>query len=359
MAWTHVRVTCTHYRVSRDGPLSGRCVKRGAAMGESSDKVLTVSVAAYNVAEYLRETLASCKVRNSDKIEVIIVNDGSKDDTLRIAREFEREDPDLFRVIDKPNGGYGSTMNASLGVARGKYFRHLDGDDWFDKRGLEEFVDLLAECEADATITPYTFCYEDGSPSQTVDDMAGFAEGIHTQAELGHVQGIAAHSLAYRTELLRTIGFRMTEGCFYTDCEYAYLPFSHVRSVYVGKSPVYCYRMGREGQSMSAAGIEAHHEDIVRVRVRLVRELAGISLEDSPYLHNHLQEECLAPYYFLLRIAPSRERKEALVGYDRFLRQYPDLYRMAGKKSPKVRLLRASAFLAYRFLCAAPSGDAR
>ena len=87
------------------------------------NKVLTISIAAYNVEEYLAETLDSCIVHPNlqSYLEVLIVDDGSTDGTLEIAQEYEKEYPEVFHVISKENGGYGSTINAALKIATGKY----------------------------------------------------------------------------------------------------------------------------------------------------------------------------------------------------------------------------------------------
>ena len=94
------------------------------------EKILSVSIASYNVEKFIRKALDSCCIPEiMDRLEVLVVNDGSTDGTLQIAREYEKQYPQTFRVIDKKNGGYGSTVNASIKAATGRYFRLLDGDD--------------------------------------------------------------------------------------------------------------------------------------------------------------------------------------------------------------------------------------
>ena len=105
------------------------------------EKILSVSIASYNVEKFIRKALDSCCIPEiMDRLEVLVVNDGSTDGTLQIAREYEKQYPQTFRVIDKKNGGYGSTVNASIQAATGKYFRLLDGDDWFDRDGLVKMI---------------------------------------------------------------------------------------------------------------------------------------------------------------------------------------------------------------------------
>lgn len=127
------------------------------------EKILTISVAAYNVEEFLANTLNSCVVREVfNEIEVLIVDDGSTDHTADIAQEYINNYPDMFQLIRKQNGGYGSTVNTSIQLARGKYIRLLDGDDWFLSENLPEFILRLKRTDADMVITPYIECWGDG-----------------------------------------------------------------------------------------------------------------------------------------------------------------------------------------------------
>lgn len=83
-------------------------------------KTLTISIAAYNVQDYIGKTLESLlKCKNASDLDVIVVNDGSSDETLRVAREFERLAPTIIRIVNKQNGGYGSTINTSIRLAQG------------------------------------------------------------------------------------------------------------------------------------------------------------------------------------------------------------------------------------------------
>ena len=94
------------------------------------DKILTVSVAAYNVEKFIRNTLDSCIAEEiMTDLEVLVVDDGATDATAEIVREYEDKYPQTFRLIHKENGGYGTTVNRSMQEASGKYFRLLDGED--------------------------------------------------------------------------------------------------------------------------------------------------------------------------------------------------------------------------------------
>ena len=120
-------------------------------------KVLSISIAAYNVENFLKDTLQSLLLEEPyrSKLDIIIVNDGSKDRTLEITKQYADKYSECIRFIDKPNGGYGSTINASLAIAKGSYYKLLDGDDWFNQDGLKGLLDYLETASSDLVISPY------------------------------------------------------------------------------------------------------------------------------------------------------------------------------------------------------------
>ena len=94
-------------------------------------KLLTCTVPCYNSAEYMRKCIESLLV-GGEEVEIVIVNDGSSDGTLAIAREYEAAHPSVVRVVDKENGGHGSGVNAGLERATGLYFKVVDEETKMD-----------------------------------------------------------------------------------------------------------------------------------------------------------------------------------------------------------------------------------
>ena len=120
------------------------------------EKVLTVTVPAYNVERYLNQTLESFIHEDIMKdIEVLIIDDGSKDRTALIGKQYEQRYPDTFRVISKENGGHGSTINRGIREANGDYFKVVDGDDWVNTSDFVKLVQELKSCTAEYVVTNY------------------------------------------------------------------------------------------------------------------------------------------------------------------------------------------------------------
>ena len=107
------------------------------------EKILTVSIAAYNVETFIEEALDSFLVPEiMNKIEVLVINDGGTDQTMEKAKKYADQYPDTFKLVYKENGGWGSTVNYGIKHATGKYFKLLDGDDYFEKDNLIAFIEL-------------------------------------------------------------------------------------------------------------------------------------------------------------------------------------------------------------------------
>ena len=121
-------------------------------------KTLTIIIPTYNVEKYLKRCIDSILYDTTilKDIEVIIVNDGSIDNSLQIANKFEKEYPETVIVINKENGGHGSTINAGLKIASGKYFRVVDSDDWVNIDDFSKYVNDLKKLDEDIVLTNYS-----------------------------------------------------------------------------------------------------------------------------------------------------------------------------------------------------------
>ncbi|MCF0172965.1 MAG: glycosyltransferase family 2 protein [Bacteroidales bacterium] len=210
------------------------------------------------MAELLPRCLDSLLAAGApEPLEVIVVNDGSRDGSLQVMRGYEARFPGTVVVIDKPNGNYGSTINAALPVARGKYVKILDSDDWFDPQALTRFLECLSRTDADVAVTHFTVIHADGSKELAKYNLYGrepyrYGEVYDYDTVLadGHIRFFLMHSLCYRTQMLLDNGYRQTEGVSYTDLEWDTYPLFYARSIVFFDLDLYQYNMAREGQTM-------------------------------------------------------------------------------------------------------------
>ena len=116
--------------------------------------VLTVAVPSYNAQSFLWQNIPTFLYDGAEgKVEVIIVDDGSKDDTPRIADEMKGRYPGIINVVHKENGGHGSAVNSGIENANGKYFMVCDADDYVNTDSFRKLVDYLAEHDVDMAFT--------------------------------------------------------------------------------------------------------------------------------------------------------------------------------------------------------------
>ena len=107
-------------------------------------KLLTVTIPCYNSQDYMAKAIESA-LQGGDDVEILVVDDGSKDDTLSIAQQYESKYPHIVRAIHKENGGHGSAVNTGIANATGLYFKVLDSDDWFDKTAMLKLIKFLRQ----------------------------------------------------------------------------------------------------------------------------------------------------------------------------------------------------------------------
>lgn len=238
-------------------------------------KLLTLAVPTYNMEKYLARCLDSLLCENKEYLEVLLVNDGSKDRSSEIGHEYETKYPDVIRVIDKENGNYGSCVNRALEEAMGKYFRMLDPDDWADTKALNQLLGNMKTCDADMVLT----ISEDRRDRQLIRRMEApssvkpgeiYAMNEFDGIALGYQYLFCSHIITYKTEILRAVGLKLQHGISYTDNEYVYFPMSRCNSVVYYDLPVYQYFIGREGQTTDFKVVVKSVNQIMQVLNRLL-----------------------------------------------------------------------------------------
>ena len=226
---------------------------KGGAM-----KLLTVCVPCYNSQDYMEHCLKTILV-GGDRVEILIIDDGSKDGTPAIADRYEKDYPGIVRAIHKENGGHGSGVNRGIDEASGLFYKVVDSDDWVDETLFCQVLDRLQEIvdsgkNLDMMVCNYTYAktgvlhqkvinYKSALPVDrlfTWDDAKHFRKGNY----------ILMHAVIYRTQMLRECGMRLPEHCFYVDNIYVFDPFPYVHDMYYMNVNLYQYYIGREDQSV-------------------------------------------------------------------------------------------------------------
>ena len=222
-------------------------------------KLLTVAIPCYNSQEYMKHAIESVLVGGED-IEILIVNDGSKDDTAKIADEFEVAYPGIVRAIHQENGGHGEAVNAGLRNAKGLYYKVLDSDDWLDQDSLLRVMNKLRQMVKEGKMVDMflaNYVYE--KPSEHKHKVIRY-EGVFPESQIFGwsdikrfkiSQNILMHSVIYRTQMLHDCGLELPKHTFYVDNIFVYVPLPNVKTMYYMDVNLYRYYIGREDQSVN------------------------------------------------------------------------------------------------------------
>lgn len=228
------------------------------------EKILTVVIPSYNVEQTLEKTVRSMLIPNiqlRSALDILIVNDGSKDGTLPLAMQFEKENPGIVRVWNKDNGGHGSTINVGIEQALGKYLKVVDGDDWLDTKALEKYLMILETSDADMVATDYYRYYMTDDKLEAVKASSlPYNEVIGFDTVWDKIN-FQMHSYAVKTSILRNQPYRIDEHCFYVDTELNVLTAMSAKTILYIDTKLYVYRLQSANQSVSAQGWMKHYMD--------------------------------------------------------------------------------------------------
>lgn len=220
------------------------------------EKQISIIIPTYNMEAYIGKCLDSLLIPEFDQVEVLVVNDGSKDRSSEIAHEYANRYPDSIRVIDKENGNYGSCINAALPLCTGRYIKVLDADDTFDTIEFSKFVRLLPECNEDAIITNHIIVDPDGHELQRssiphqvkINQQLSVEEATFTICS----SYLQMHRITYNRDVFTRFSYHQTEGVSYTDSQWSIIPISYCHNFRCIDLIVYRYLLGRDGQTMSS-----------------------------------------------------------------------------------------------------------
>ncbi len=306
------------------------------------NKILTIAIPAYNMELYLSRCLESVLLSElQEKIDVLLINDGSKDQTLSIANEYREKYPEMLRVIDKPNGGWGTVINRAIKEAEGKYFKILDADDWFDTKELVKFIALLKSVDVDLVASSFSYEYEEKPSRDDIYDLSLCNKAIRLADYLKSNQyekHLPMATLSYRTELLKENKITIVDK-YYGDIDYNLIPLVYVETLYFTDINLYKYYIGREGQSTSLDGYNNHLEDYIR----LCEKITLFYSQHEPEMKDEVRRMFFKDnlnvirftYHLLLSPAYSWNKeysKTYLKNLDMYLKTTcPDLYKASNK----------------------------
>ena len=270
-------------------------------------KYISFAIPCYNSQEYMDKAIESI-LKGGEDVEIIIVNDGSKDRTSEIAHEYEEKYPTIIKAVDKENGGHGDAVNTGLKHATGLYFKVVDSDDWVDESSLMKILETLHKLVdedkmVDMLISNYVY-EKVGVKHKRVIHYQNVIpqEKIITWKDLGKFQigqYILMHSVIYRTELLRRCKLELPKHTFYVDNIYVYYPLPHVKTLYYLNVNFYRYFIGRDGQSVNEQNM------IKRIDQQLFVNKTMIDMYDMDKIQNRRLRAYMINYLAIMMTVSS------------------------------------------------------
>lgn len=311
-----------------------------------SQKILSIIVPTYNMENYLSYCLDSFFIRkNFDKLEVIVVNDGSKDKSLEIAQNYVSQASDVFKIVDKKNGNYGSCINVALPVVKGKYVKVVDADDSVDTDNLDEFISFLCENDVDLALSDFVLVNEDRVVTKEI--FYHFGWSIMPMEQIcvtERFKDMEMHAVTYRTELLLNIGYHQTEGISYTDQQWIFTPMAAVRSVGIFNKAVYKYWVGRVGQTIDPAVKFKKMADRTKYVLEMIVQYDRIYNQVSPPVKEYLDARLrpnVQDIYLTYFTNMSKFDKNTIYRFDEEFRQIsPVIYKYIEDLNPHIKLWR-------------------
>lgn len=309
-------------------------------------KIITFAVPCYNSAAYMEHCIETLLPGGED-VEIVLVDDGSSDDTAKIADSYGERYPNIVKVVHQENGGHGEAVNTGLKNATGLYFKVVDSDDWLDVPSMREVMSLLKDLhsrgnapdmlvcnyvyEHTSDNTHFTVNYKNVLPQDRIfgwDDVGSFRPS----------QYLLMHSVIYKTKLLCDCGLVLPKHTFYVDNLFVYYPLPFVETLYYLDVDLYRYFIGRSDQSVNEQIMIKRIDQQLRVNKLMI---------DSYCLLDNVTSKRLAKYmtnYLSMMMTISSVLLQ-ISGTDENLRKKAELWSYLKEKDERLYF-----YLRYRFL---------
>lgn len=325
-------------------------------------KLLSVAIPCYNSAAYMKHAIETLLTGGND-VEIIIVDDGSVDDTAKIADAYAAKYPEIIKAIHQENGGHGEAVNTGLLNAKGLYFKVVDSDDWVNEAALRKVLDKLRELVVDGKspdLMLVNYVYEKPSINKhkVMDYKTALPQDrIFTWNDImffKQSQQIIMHAAIYRTKLLKDCGLKLPKHTFYVDNIFVYHPLPYVKTMYYLDVNLYRYFIGRDDQSVNEKNmikridqqiyitkIMIDDTDVIQIRNKklrnyMIKYLCMMMTVSSVYLIKENTEESLAKKQELWDYLEKANKKLYHKINNRFLGRSMNLPGKVGRKIVEV-----------------------
>ena len=301
-------------------------------------KLLSVAIPCYNSEAYMRNCIHSL-LAGGEEVEIIIVDDGSKDGTAAIADEYAEKYPTIVKAVHLENGGHGEAVNAGLRNATGLYFKVVDSDDWVSISAYKEILKTLeklagAKPMVDMLISNFVYEKEGVKRKKVMSYRSAFPQDqVFTWDDVKFLhkgQYILMHSVIYRTKLLRECGLELPKHTFYVDNIFVYHPLPHVKYLYYLNVNFYRYFIGRSDQSVNESVMIGRIDQQLKVNRIMIDDY---KLSDPRQVQNRKLRHYMKNYLEIIMVVSSIIAIRS--GTEENLEKKYELWKYLKKKDPK------------------------
>ncbi len=312
-------------------------------------KILSLIVPSYNSEGFLDTCIPSFLHPDVvEALDIIIVNDGSVDNTPAVAEKYCREYPGSVRLINQENKGHGGALNTGCAAAVGKYLKVIDADDWVETDNLPAYIEFLRTCESDVVLSHH---YTVDISTKEVKKWKSYPETFGKAYDFDEImrdwksfdRSLTFHGITYNTAFYHKFGIQLSEHVFYEDHEFATFPCCHARSVTPVDLFIYDYRIGDVQQSVSDGNQLkrlGHTDTVLRRLVSEYHKLPG-DCPGKAYVQMKAQGLLLSYLTTVMLVEPKRSagRAQGRAMMEFFQGHLPETYALARKQYRIFRLL--------------------
>lgn len=266
-------------------------------------KILTIAIPCFNSQDYMSKCIESALVGGED-VEIIIVDDGSTDNTADMADEYAAKYPTIIKAVHKENGGHGDAVNVGMANATGYYFKVVDSDDWLSEEPYRKVLETLKKVIADREENPElpeldlllaNYVYDKvGRKKKRVMRYTGALEEEvlltweTAKIKFNKFQYVLMHSVIYRTKLLKECHLSLPKHTFYVDNIFVFVPMMSVKTLMYLNVDLYRYYIGREGQSVNEQTMVRRIDQQIFINKELINYFAKKKDSINPQLYRFL-----------------------------------------------------------------------
>lgn len=302
--------------------------------------ILSIIIPSYNVSQYIQSTIYSLiDQKNANKIEILVVNDGSKDDTLEKVNEIKKKlnlSDKTLKIINKENGGHGSTINVGIKNASGKYIKIVDGDDTVDSEEFARLIDILENEDSDVVLNNYIEDFAYSNTSNIVKIYNHLKEGIkYYFDDLCYEQygftswGPILSCSSYKASMIKN-KFELFEKTFYVDMQLNVYIAMLCNTVTYYDLNIYRYYLGRNGQSVSRDSYTRNYKHHERICLEMINIYEQNKEKLSQNKRRYIVDRLIIPmintqYYICINYL---KKSNGFRSFDKQLKKHKEFYNL-------------------------------